>query len=83
VPVIAVLTKYEALVDIVKDESKGRRVAKKDILNYAKKNIYDPLKNVAHAPAAIVQTHRESFVGIIIITTITTILMLFRQREGL
>jgi hypothetical protein len=59
VPVIAVLTKYEALVDRVKDESKGRQVAKKDILNYAKKNIYDPLKNVAHAPAAIVQTHHK------------------------
>jgi hypothetical protein len=74
VPVIAVLTKYEALVDRVKDESKGRQVAKKDILNYAKKNIFDPLKNVAHAPAAIVQTHRESFMGIIIIiATITTI----------
>jgi hypothetical protein len=87
VPVIAVLTKYEALVDRVKDEFKGRPMAKKDILNYAKKNIFDPLKNVAHAPAAIVQTHRESFMGIIIIIiiTITTtiILMLFRQREGL
>jgi hypothetical protein len=57
--VIAVLTKYEALVDRVKDEYKGRQVAKSDILNYAKKNILDPLKNVAHVPVAIVQTHRE------------------------
>jgi hypothetical protein len=57
--VIAVLTKYEALVDRVKDEYNGRQVAKSDILNYAKKNILDPLKNVTHAPAAIVQTHRE------------------------
>ena len=66
-PVIAVLTKYEALVDRVKDEYKGRQVAKSDILNYVKKNVLDPLKNVTHAPIAIVQTHRKSFVGIIII----------------
>ena len=66
-PVIAVLTKYEALVDRVKDEYKGRQVAKSDILNYAKNNVLDPLKNVTHAPTAIVQTHRKSFVGIIII----------------
>ncbi|KAF8503440.1 hypothetical protein F5888DRAFT_1606351, partial [Russula emetica] len=59
VPVIAVLTKYEALVDRVKDEYKGRQVARSDILNYAKKNILDPLKNVAHAPVAIVQTHHK------------------------
>ncbi|KAN0115583.1 hypothetical protein V8E52_006702 [Russula decolorans] len=57
VPVIAVLTKYEALVARVKDEYKGRQVVKSDTLNYAKKNILDPLKNVTHAPAAIVQTH--------------------------
>ena len=55
---IAVLTKYEALVDRVKDEHKGQ-AAKKDILNYAKKNVFDPLKNIAHPPAAIIQTHRE------------------------
>ena len=66
---IAVLTKYEALVDRVKGEYKGRRVAKSDILDYTKKNVFDPLKNVAYAPAAIVQTHRESFVGITIIIT--------------
>ena len=70
-PVIAVLTKYEALVDRVKDEYKGRQVAKSDILNYAKKNVLDPLKNVTHAPIAIVQTHRK---GIIII--IATIIIL-------
>ena len=69
-PVIAVLTKYEALVDRVKGESKERQAEKKDILSYAKVNILDPLKNVTHKPAAIVQTHRESFVGIIIITII-------------
>ena len=56
---IAVLTKYEALVDRVKDEYKGKQLTKRDILNYAKKNIFDPLKNVTHAPAAIVQTHRK------------------------
>jgi hypothetical protein len=58
--VIAVLTKYEALVDRVKGENKGREVAKSDILNYAKKNVLNPLQNVKYAPAAIVQTHRES-----------------------
>ncbi|KAF8495671.1 hypothetical protein F5888DRAFT_1946930, partial [Russula emetica] len=57
VPVIAVLTKYEALVDRVKGEYKGRQVAKSDILNYAKINVFDPLKNVTHIPAAIIQTH--------------------------
>ena len=77
VPVIAVLTKYEALVDRVKGEYEGRQVAKSDILNYAKKNVLDPLKNVTNAPAAIVQTHRESFVGIINIIT-GMIIKLFR-----
>jgi len=57
VPVIAVLTKYEALVDRVRD--KGGQVAKSDTLKYAKKNVFDPLKNVIHAPAAIVQTHHN------------------------
>ena len=56
---IAVLTKYEALVDRVKDEYKGRQVVKSDTLNYAKKNVLDPLKNVTRAPTAIVQTHSE------------------------
>jgi hypothetical protein len=64
--VIAVLTKYEALVDRVKDELGGRPVTKRDVLNYAKKNVYDPLKNVKHSPAAIVQTHCESLFGIFI-----------------
>ncbi|KAF8497068.1 hypothetical protein F5888DRAFT_1700032, partial [Russula emetica] len=59
VPVIAVLTKYEALVDRVKGEYKGRQVAKSDILNYAKMNVFDPLKNVTHVPAAIIQTHHN------------------------
>ena len=70
VPVIAVLTKYEALVDRVKGEYKGRQVARCDILNYAKMNVLDPLKNVKNAPAAIVQTHRELFLSINIITGI-------------
>ncbi|KAN0115608.1 hypothetical protein V8E52_006727, partial [Russula decolorans] len=59
VPVIAVLTKYEALVDRVKDEYKGRQVVKSDILNYAKKNVLNPLKNGPHTPSAIVQTHNK------------------------
>ena len=63
---ITVLTKYEELVDRVKDELGGRLVTKRDVLTYAKKNIFDPLKNVEHSPAAIVQTHRESFFSILI-----------------
>jgi hypothetical protein len=74
--VIVILTKYEALVDRVKSEYKGGQVAKSDILNYAKENILDPLRNVAYAPSAIVQTHRKSLVGIIIIIT-TTIIIIF------
>jgi hypothetical protein len=81
--VVAVLTKYEALVDRVKGEYKERQVAKSDILNYTKMNIFDPLKNVTNAPAAIVQTHRESFVGITIIIIAVIILRHFRQRERL
>ena len=80
---VAVLTKYEALVDRVKGEYKGRRVAKSDILDYTKKNVFDPLKNVTNAPTAIVQTHRESFVGITIIIIAVIILRHFRQRERL
>ncbi|KAF8499786.1 hypothetical protein F5888DRAFT_1611153, partial [Russula emetica] len=59
VPVIAVLTKYEALVDRVKGEYKGRQVPKSDILNYARMNVFNPLKNAKHSPAAIVQTHHK------------------------
>ncbi|KAF8495150.1 hypothetical protein F5888DRAFT_1616146 [Russula emetica] len=59
VPVIVILTKYEALVDRVKDEHGGRSVTARDVLNYAKENVIDPLKNVTHAPVAIVQTHHH------------------------
>jgi hypothetical protein len=76
--VIAILTKYEALVDRVKNEYKERQVEKYDILDYVKKNVFNPLKDVTYAPVAIVQTHRKSFVGIIIIITIILILRLFR-----
>jgi hypothetical protein len=66
------------LVDRVKGEYKGSQVTKADILNYAKTNVLNPLKHVTHAPVAIVQTHRKSFVGtIIIITTITTTIIIF------
>lgn len=68
-PVIAVLTKYEALVDRVRGEHEGRQAKKSDILNYAKNNVLDPLNGVTNAPAAIVQTHRELFVDTIIIIT--------------
>ena len=64
---IVVLTKYEALVDRVKDEHGGRPVTKRDILNYAKKNVFDPLNNVVHLPVTIVQTHHESLFSIFII----------------
>ena len=57
---IAILTKYEALVDRVKAEYIGKQMGKSDTLNYTKKNIFNPLKSVKHKPAAIVQTHRES-----------------------
>ena len=63
---VAVLTKYEALVDRVKDECGGRMVTKTDVLNYANKNVLEPLKGVMHSPVAIVQTHRESRFGILI-----------------
>ena len=59
VPVIAVLTKYEALVDRVKDivgESKGNM--KKEVKLYLDKNVLCPMKKTAHPPAAYVQTHR-------------------------
>jgi hypothetical protein len=61
VPVVAVLTKYEALVDRIKDASGGSPVTKKDIKLYLDKNVLDPIKNTAHPPAAYVQTHREWF----------------------
>ena len=61
---IAILTKYEALVDRVKDEYRGKPVSKRDVLNYTKKNILDPLTNGKHAPEAIIQIHRELFIGI-------------------
>jgi hypothetical protein len=58
--VIAVLTKYEALVNRMNDEYEERNVAKNKALNYAKMSIFDPLKNVIHVPAAIVRTQCES-----------------------
>ena len=61
VPVVAVLTKYEALVDRIKDASGGNPVTKKDIKLYLDKNVLDPIKNTAHPPAAYVQTHRGWF----------------------
>ena len=62
VPLIAVLTKYEALVDRVKDMAEangGRPVTKKDVKSYLDENVLDSLKKSAHPPAAFVQTHRE------------------------
>ena len=62
VTVIAVLTKYEALIDRVKDraeENGGGPVTKKDIMSYLDQNVLCPIKKTAHPPAAYVQTHRE------------------------
>jgi len=63
--VIVVLTKYEALVDRVKDEHGGIPVTKRDVANYAKMNVYDPLKKV-YSSAPIVKTHHESPFSILI-----------------
>ena len=52
-PVIAVLTKYEALIDRVKGEFQERQVTKMDIFNYVRENILDPLKTVINKPAVI------------------------------
>jgi hypothetical protein len=57
----------------VKDEHKRRQGAKNDILDYIKKNVHDPLKNVTYAPAAIVQTYCKLLVGIITIIAIILI----------
>ena len=58
---IAVLTKYEALVDRVKLKLKKRQITKYDVSNYAKKEVLEPLQAIEHKPAAIVQTHRKLF----------------------
>ena len=62
---IAILTKYEALVDRLKLESnlKGRKVTNWDVLNYANKEVLGPLQAIKNKPAAIVQTHRELFIN--------------------
>jgi len=67
VPVIAVLTKYEALINRVKNES-TTQVAKR-LEKYAIENVFNPLRNM-NVLAAIVKTHRMLFVGIILILLI-------------
>ena len=62
VPVIAVLTKYEALIDRVKDrarESGGRPATKQDVISYLDESVICSIKKTAHPPAAYVQTHRR------------------------
>ncbi len=73
---IAVLTKYEVLVDRVKDELGGRLVTKRDVANYAHRNVLDSLMNVVHSPAAIVQTHHKSPFSILI----TIVMRLFQIK---
>ena len=77
---IAILTKYEALVDRVKDKYGGRSVTPKEVLNYAKENVINPLKNVTHVPMAIVQTHCMFLLSI---TFIITIMKLLRSWQRL
>ena len=62
---IAVLTKYEALVDRVKLKFnlKGRKATSHDILSYTNKEVLGRLKAIQNKPAAIVQTHRKLFIN--------------------
>ena len=62
---IAVLTKYEALVDRVKLESnlKERKVTSRDVFNYVNREVLGPLQAIKNKPAAIVQTHRKLFIN--------------------
>ena len=49
VPVIAVLTKYEALIDRVKDRAKergGRPVTKNDVMSYLDESVLCPIKRL-------------------------------------
>ncbi|KAE9400639.1 hypothetical protein BT96DRAFT_818949 [Gymnopus androsaceus JB14] len=58
VPVIAVLTKYEAFVERVKDKL-GREPRKKELLIYAERDIMSPMRTTVHPPAGYVQTHHH------------------------
>ena len=60
---IAVLTKYEALVDRVKLKLKKRQITKYDVTNYVKREVFNPLTASKNKPAAIVQTHRKLFIS--------------------
>lgn len=59
VPVIIVLTKYEALVERVKDKLLGREPSKEEVRRHAQSNIMKPIRRAAYPPAGYVQTHRE------------------------
>ncbi|KAE9394771.1 hypothetical protein BT96DRAFT_886272 [Gymnopus androsaceus JB14] len=58
VPVIAVLTKYEAFVKRVKDKL-GREPRKRELMIYAERDIMNPMRTTVHPPAGYVQTHHH------------------------
>ena len=62
VPVIAILTKYEAFIDRAKStvkERQGHEPNKKQILAYLDEQVLVNIKRTDYLPAAIVQTHHK------------------------
>ncbi|EIM79218.1 uncharacterized protein STEHIDRAFT_116689 [Stereum hirsutum FP-91666 SS1] len=59
VPVIVVLTMYEALAERVKDKLLGREPSKEEVRRHAQKNIMKPMRRTAYPPAGYVQTHHH------------------------
>ncbi|KAE9389061.1 hypothetical protein BT96DRAFT_960109 [Gymnopus androsaceus JB14] len=58
VPVIAVLTKYEAFIERVKDKL-GREPRKRELLIYADRDIMNPMRTTVHPPVGYAQTHHH------------------------
>lgn len=56
VPVIAVLTKYEALIERAKEAFNGG-LTKEQRLAFTKKNVLDPMQKSKHQPAGYVTIH--------------------------
>ena len=62
VPVVAVLTKYEAFLDRAKStlkERQGHEPNKKQILSYLDEQVMSNIEKTKYPPAATVQTHRK------------------------
>ena len=62
VPMIAILTKYEAFIDRAKNnlkESRGQQPNQKQILTYLNEQVINNIKWANHPPATIVQTHHK------------------------